>query len=471
MKQRIFTIFITLLLVLAIPVTLLCWGFLIPAQYGETFMGELKHKVRLLQDTPGKRIILVGGSSVAFGIDSALLEAHFPDYQVVNFGMYAALGTTVMLDLSEDLIHEGDIVILMPEQQEQTLSDWFDPAVMWQGVDGAWALLPSLTPSQRAMMLGQFPQFAAGKFALALQGGNLQPEGIYRRDSFNSHGDVVSSICARNIMPGGFDANTPILFSPAIVSEAFLARVNTYAEAISDKGATLWYGFCPMNASAVSGDVDTFYDSLQKELIFPILGDPSDSILEAGWFYDTNFHLNASGKTVYTRLLIRSIKAMLGDSSPTRIALPAMPDMTETDLWNGDDSQQEHFLFEASGDTVTIIGVTDSGKTQQSLTVPSTWNGMAVTAIAHGAFSACDDLHTITIQKNIRSIADGAFAGCHQLERIMMLSPHPSDCAIGLGLLDGTNANIFVSTDALSAYRTDYFWSVHAQRILPEEAL
>ena len=73
---------------------------------------------------------------MAFGVDSALMERELPGYTVVNFGMYAALGTTVMLDLSQDLVREGDIVILIPEQQEQTLSGFFDPAVMWQGADG-----------------------------------------------------------------------------------------------------------------------------------------------------------------------------------------------------------------------------------------------------------------------------------------------------------------------------------------------
>ena len=471
MKQKLLTTFITLVLVLIMPVTLLCWVFLIPSQYGDTFMGELKHKVQLLCETEGKRIILVGGSSVAFGIDSTLLEQHFPEYRVINFGMYAALGTTVMLDLSEPYIREGDIVILMPEQQAQTLSDYFDASVMWQGVDGACELLLSLTPEQQGMMLGYFPGFAAQKFAWGLRGDMLQPEGVYRRDSFNRHGDVVSEICSQNVMPGGFDTNTPIRFDPAIVTGEFIERVNAYAAAVTEKGAILWYGFCPMNASALEtgSDVDAFYDALQAQLTFPILGNPHNSILDAGWFYDTNFHLNASGKTVYTRNLIRSIKAMLLDSSPTQIAIPPIPELSESELWLGDDSHWEYFLFEETNGSVTIVGVTGSGAQQQSLTVPSTWNGMAVTSIATNAFSNCENLKTVTIQKNIRTIVDGAFSGCGALERIVMESTKPSDCTVGPGLLDGTNANIHVIPDVLSTYRTDYFWSVHAQHILPQE--
>ena len=35
--------------------------------------------------------------------------------------MYAGLGTKAVMDLSENYIHEGDIVILSPEQSEQTI--------------------------------------------------------------------------------------------------------------------------------------------------------------------------------------------------------------------------------------------------------------------------------------------------------------------------------------------------------------
>ena len=460
-----------MLLVLIIPVTLLCWGFFLPPQYGETFMGELKHKVQLLRETEGKRIILMGGSSVAFGIDSALLEQHFPDYRVVNFGMYAALGTTVMLDLSEPYIREGDIIILIPEQQAQTLSDYFDAAVMWQGVDGAYELLLSLTPEQQGMMLGHFPGFAAQKFAWLLRGNPPQPEGVYRRDSFNGYGDISCDLCSRNMMPGGFDTATPIRFDSSLVTAEFAERVNAYAVSVREKGASLWYAFCPMNAAAVvtDSDVDGFYTSLQERLSFPIIGNPHDSILEPGWFYDTNFHLNASGKIVYSRNLIRGMKAMLLDSSPTQISIPSVPEPAETALWQGDDSHREYFLLEEINGSIAVTGVTEAGTLQPSLTVPSIWNGRSVTAIAANAFSNCGQLQTLIIQKNIRSIADGAFSGCSALTRILVQALSPSGCNVGRGLLNGTDAKIYVSPDALSSYRTDYFWSVHAQNILPTE--
>lgn len=465
MKRK--TTIITLLL-LILPVTLLVWGFCLPVQYDDTFMGELKYKQALLEQAQGLRIVLVGGSGAAFGVDSALVEAAFPEYRVVNYGMYAALGTTVMLDLSEDLIREGDIVILMPEQESQTLSDFFDPAVMWQGVDGAYGLLTDLSRDRLTKMAGQFPYFAAQKMAYFLEGQPPQPQGVYSRASFNAYGDVSSPLCAQNIMADGFDSTTPIRFETDMVTEDFLERVNRYAKVLKDRGATVWYGFCPMNRLAMEegADVDGFYQDLQKKLIFPLLGDPNKSILDPEWFYDTNFHLNTSGKTVYTRILIRSIKAMLGDSSPTRIALPAKPPMAAAQLFYGTSEDAACFICEEQDGTAVITGLSDEGKARESLTVPAFWNNLPVISIAESAFSGGTKLRQVTLQENIQTIMDGAFASCPTLTDIILLASDPSACRVGQDLLSGSTAMIYVPKDALSDYRTNYFWSVYASRIL-----
>lgn len=468
MKKKTAIICVTIALLLSLPGTLLVWGFALPPQYGDTFLGELKHKVSLLKEVPGPRIVLVGGSGVAFGADSALMERELPDYSVVNFGMYAALGTTVMLDLSQPLIQEGDIVILIPEQQEQTLSGWFDPAVMWQGLDGAFELLCALPRDKLAQLAGAFPAFSGQKFAYWAQNQTPQPQGVYRRDSFNDKGDVDSPLCTRNEMPGGFDNGTPIRFDTDMVTDEFAQRVRDYAQAVKRQGAVLWYAPCPMNAAAVEGaeKMDRFYAALQEKLEIPLIGDPHDFILDAGWFYDTNFHPNSSGKIIYTKALIRAVKAMLGDSSPTNIPQPDMPEWG-WEAWAGDDGDGACFTYEERSGTLTVTGLTEEGMGRTALTVPSSWEGKPVAAIGPSAFSGAESLREITIQPNIGSISDGAFHGCNRLERIVMQSDRPSACRVGQGLLDGTASAIHVPREALSSYRTDYFWSIYGANIQP----
>lgn len=462
---------VTLLMLLSIPATLLIWGFGLPAQYEETYMGELKDKVELLKTTEGPRLVLLGGSGVAFGADSALLERELDGYHVVNCGMYAALGTTVMLDLSLPYIREGDIVILIPEQQAQTLSGWFDPAIMWQGLDGAYELRHLLSAEKRGRLLGAFPEFAGQKYSCYLHESPPDPQGVYRRCSFNERGDIVSPLCVQNVMPGGFDASTPILFEETMVEEAFIAQVREYARKLTEKGAALWYGYCPMNAPAVRGglsEADEFYMTLQNKLGIPLAGDPRDFILDAEWFYDTNFHPNRSGKTVYTRALIRAVKAMLGDSSPTEITVPAKPAFAETEILYGNDQDAVCFLYEERDGELAVVGLSADGFARRDLTVPTSWNGLPVTSIRAGAFEGAEALEQILIQQNIRAIADGAFTGCEALKRIVLRSDEPSACHVGQGLLDGVNAKVYVPEEALSKYRTDYFWSVYGTNLMPQ---
>ncbi len=73
-------------------------------------------KERLLKEAPSPRLVLVGGSGLAFGIDSPTLEQELGgEYSVVNMGLHAGLGLDFMLNEALDGLREGDVVVLSPE--------------------------------------------------------------------------------------------------------------------------------------------------------------------------------------------------------------------------------------------------------------------------------------------------------------------------------------------------------------------
>lgn len=455
----------------AVPLVLLVWGFGLPAQYGGTFLGELSAKRALLAAESQKpRIVIVGGSAAAFGVDSALLEAELPQYEVVNFGLYAALGTRVMLDLSINDLREGDIVIVMPEQQEQALSDYLGAEAMWQAADGDFSALSALHWRDVVPMLGSFAQFAGRKFGYFVSGG-LRLEGVYQKASFNAKGDVVSAECAANIMPNGWDASTPISFDTSMPDADFCAALNEYTAALAARGVTVWYHFPPMNAAAVEedSDVDAYAAALQQKLSCSLAGNPNACVMASGWFYDTNFHLNASGKTVFTRQLVRDCKAMLGDTSPTDIALPAEPEPAAaagSAAAQYDNTNADCFVYEAAGDGLRITGLTERGKASTVLVLPAEADGRAVTAIEAGALDGAA-ARSITVQANLTYLPDGAFGGCTALSRVIILQPDPAALRVGTALLDGApeSCRIAVPEESYTAYCLNYSWGVYAQRI------
>ena len=465
MKKMIWFRLILVLLLLALPLTFLAGAFVLPAQYEDTFLGELPAKVELLRDAPGKRLILVGGSAVAFGVDSALTEEELPAYTVVNFGLYAALGTRIMMDLVLPQLREGDIVILSPEQDPQPLSLRFGPESYWQAADGRPGLLLDAPVELWPALVAELPYFSMGKWKNLLTGELPRPSGVYRKDAFSEKGDVDDPRCARNIMAGGFDPGTPVRFDRAVISPEFIEYCNAFAAAAEEKGAQVWYRFPPMNSAAVEGNVDAYAQWLWEELDFPLIGDPKAAVLEPGWFYDTNFHLNTAGKVVNTRLLVRDVKAMLGDPSPTRIQLPAMPGMADTAPWQGDDSDAGYFTGEIMDGKAVLTGLTPEGASRTTLTVPSYWDGCPVEELGAEVFSGNPAVETVVLQPNIRRIEDGAFGGCSGLKTIRLISADPGRCMVGQGLLDGTAAELLVPPEALGAYRSHYTWAVYAAKI------
>lgn len=414
-----------LAVILAEQVFFLICGFGLPVQFGDTFMGELKSKYERLKETSGKRIVLVGGSGVAFDCDSALMDDFFPSYEIVNFGMYAGLGTKAVMDLSENYIHEGDIVILSPEQGEQTFSDYFNGEYMWQAADGAFGMLRDLKSENFDAMLGNFPRFALEKLNYVMKGQKPQTDSIYQKKSFNTYGDIELDTCRENILPNGYDVNQKVRFTEDVVQPEFMDYMNDWAKRLEKKGAVVWYRYCPVNKLSVE-DMDDLaaYDVfLRQKLDFPVIGNPENSRMEAEWFFDTNFHLNQPGKEVNTVQLIRDMKAMLGDDRAVTVELPEKPHRTwgdvsaETRIWTAKDSE--------------------------------TYQGE----------------ETIVIPENVTQIEDYAFSNCAGLKQIVLEQKDPSKCIVGQHLLDGTGAEILVPQMSVDSYKRNYFWSVYAGRI------
>lgn len=414
-----------LAVILAEQVFFLICGFGLPVQFGDTFMGELKSKYERLKETSGKRIVLVGGSGVAFDCDSALMDDFFPSYEIVNFGMYAGLGTKAVMDLSENYIHEGDIVILSPEQGEQTFSDYFNGEYMWQAADGAFGMLRDLKSENFDAMLGNFPRFALEKLNYVMKGQKPQTDSIYQKKSFNTYGDIELDTCRENILPNGYDVNQEVRFTEDVVQPEFMDYMNDWAKRLEKKGAVVWYRYCPVNKLSVE-DMDDLaaYDVfLRQKLDFPVIGNPENSLMEAEWFFDTNFHLNRPGKEVNTVQLIRDMKAMLGDDRAVTVELPEKPHRTrgevsaETRIWTAKDSE--------------------------------TYQGE----------------ETIVIPENVTQIEDYAFSNCAGLKQIVLEQKDPSKCIVGQHLLDGTGAEILVPQMSVDSYKRNYFWSVYAGRI------
>ncbi len=477
MKNVITRCLVILLAFLLAAGTLAAVGFLTPSQYGQTFLGELSDKYERLYSIEEPKIILIGGSSVAFGYNTELLEKHL-GMPVVNFGLYATLGTKIMLDLAADSFKEGDIVVLAPEMDAQTLSLYFNGEAMWQAADSDFSMLSHVKYDNYGSMLGTFWGYTKNKLRFAMTEAP-DPDGVYNEASFNQFGDIVYER-PYNIMTLDYDPGQIISLDPSILDGEFVDYVNDYIGKAKDKGASVYFTYSPINRLALDPNTTDdslweFYDHLSRTLDCEVITNIHDCIMDAGYFYDTNFHLNDSGVIVRTASLIKDLRRALGITTPVYIEIPPIPEKPEIDILDPDNPEAsldaDCFIYEEYGNGLAIIGVSEKGKTATELTVPAFYEGKQVMAIGEYAFREATSLKRLTINRNISYIYNKAFAGCVTLSTVRINSTGDDILVSNEHLMDETASSLqfSVSSENFTSFIGNYFWVPYASHFIVED--
>ena len=249
MKKTVIIVILAIIVLVAPFCAVASVAFALPCQYDKTFLAELSDKHSRLKSVKSEKIVLVGGSNLAFGIDSEKLEKYV-GIPVVNYGLYAAIGTKAMLDMSRSYISAGDTVVICPETNKQTYSLYFNAHSMWQAIDCDKTMLYDVGFSNFPKLLAGLPEFAAEKLGFIRKNKKPSPTGIYVKSSFNKYGDIkVQRDC--NIMPDGYDKSMPVSLAVDLLDSEFIDFLNSYALYCQSRGAKVYFGFPPINADSI----------------------------------------------------------------------------------------------------------------------------------------------------------------------------------------------------------------------------
>lgn len=476
--MKIFKIILATLLSLLIilsPVVFVCaYALSLPPVYSETFYGALDEKYDRLVELEGEKIVVVGGSSVAFGLDSELLE-RYTGMPVVNFGLYADLGTKMMLDLSLAGISEGDVVILAPELDAQTLSLYFNNDSALMALDDDFSMARHLKMDDILSCVGGAWRFAQAKRDRHLGNDEIALDAIYRSEYFNEYGDFALER-KENVMKTYYDSNNRVALDLDEYDSAldeFLSYVNKYVKKCERRGATVYFSFCPMNELGLSEGSDLLARSefrayLEENLDCEIISEIDDYILEAGYFFDTNFHLNDAGVTVRTIRLAKDLRIAAGimqgslDEEPEAPALPFF----DVNYDGEDDTVCAYYVFtELSDGSYGVSGLTDLGKAQSELILPLGYNGRKVTAVLENAFNGTTaERIVIAADSNIVIIHNGAFVGASTVKDLSVYKTNAGDIMPPVDFF-GVHPDFAVHVPVGSSYSDNYDWSNKAEYV------
>jgi hypothetical protein len=289
--------------------------------YRKGYLAALEEKIELAEMEGPPRILFVGGSSVAFGIDSDQFESS--QWRPVNLGLHASLGLDFCTTLVESHVRAGDLIVLMPEHSN--LLEKMHPQPKLQRsllrqcpraaryLNDPWPG-PKTFLDQRAI-----PEFACWvqtgieRLPANIRDSVLAPLGIisgpklhiYSRASFNhNNGDMVAHHDIANL---GKPHRRPLSVANRGKLLDSITRLNRCIDICRDKGASVVFAYPPMPEPqyAVSRDaMHEITETLQTHLRCPIVTQPETSAFALDDIFDSSGHLNMIGKRKHTRTLI-----------------------------------------------------------------------------------------------------------------------------------------------------------------------
>lgn len=442
--------------------------------YSKTYYAALVDKVHRLETLKNKKkIILIGGSNVAFGFESSLIEKEFPDYEVANFGLYAMLGTKIMMDLALDYVEDGDLVFVIPEINSQSTSLYFSAESTLKAVEDDMNIIWKLPKDNFDSVIGKYFDFVIER---AKQKEIIQPSGVYQRSNFNKYGDIEYNEVDENGIPYRSANRMALHYDPTMmvdfdykIDQSFFDYLNEYDSKIKSKKGSLFYSFSPLNEKSVQNknSIDNYYWSIRNKISCKTIGNPSEYIIDPHYFYDSNFHLNDAGASLRSYIFIQDIyRDILHEAKCPSFPIPTMPEYIDEDATTDDSETALFFEYVDYEDCLLISGVKSDHANDFDIILPSVANGKKVIGIAKEAFKKCTSLEKIVIPSSISILMDGCFGNSTSLKKVYIETHKPSDIIVSYTgeMTNGTGSDfrIFIHNDCYTDFAADYYWGAYS---------
>lgn len=278
----------------------------------EIFWAGTVMKNDRLRDTPGPRLVFVGGSNLAFSLDSAQVEAALP-YQAVNMGLDAQLGLDFLLREVSGPLRRGDVVVLSPEAQE--FLGWRRGQVfsLARVLEQRPASVAFLGPGGAATLLDQGFSFFHWVFVNARKGLDRQPiRGVYSAAAFEEHGDAVLHLDKH---PRGAKIPRTLeeVWRTGRVDRGALGSLERFAAGCRARGVRVFLSHPPLPAyyTEETPAIRAVEEAVYRRTTIPVLDRQADMFFPLEEFFDTEYHLLRAGRAERTRRLVARLAARL----------------------------------------------------------------------------------------------------------------------------------------------------------------
>ena len=285
------------------------WYIVTPerGELGNDYMAAMIDKHERADQIGSPKIVIAGGSNIAFNIDSERVQDEL-NMPVVNLGLNVGLGLNFILEELKDISSENDVVFLF--------------MTYFEDLDGLYALRKHTI--EHYSQARKYHQFNFNEELLIhkrdtrnhlwnklvslildserqTQHEVLGDESVYTRSHFNVFGDFEGH---HELEPR---ADLGQRFEFEYYFWEGIEPLNSFAQWAKKNNVTVYYIYPAYPKSEFRKNknvIKKFDNDLQQYLKMKILGNPETFLMDEKYFYDSVYHLNKDGREIRTDLFL-----------------------------------------------------------------------------------------------------------------------------------------------------------------------
>ena len=268
----------------------------------------------LIQNKNSRKIILVGASTLAFGIDTNLMS-QLTDRKCILLGNHAGFGHLFFLNMAEKNSQRGDIIVF---EFSNNTPDQCGAELLLTGIGKRYDMYFYFHPKIHSKIFAGLFTYITKNIYYKLQG-DYQPKG-YDLSMFDNNGNMIAnrlSYLNLNEMKadkshfGYFNAKE----AKANLSLEFLDLVNNIAKKCKAKGVEVYITFPPHCQEFVTSskeDAQEYDNYISNKLTYcKTISKSIDYHFSQKYIYDGSPHLTTEGAKYRTQKLYNDLKPYL----------------------------------------------------------------------------------------------------------------------------------------------------------------
>lgn len=272
------------------------------------FTAALVDKHAYAKSISSPKIVLIGGSNVAFGINSEILSRK-TNLPVVNMALLAPLGIRFILSDATNYINKGDIVIMSFEYDIATEGDIESQLSVVDFIPEDRAFVTDTSTSIESWKANLLHRLQApSKIENIFENPAVEDRySIYFRSAFSKQGDIKSHL-NNYVHEVHYDGG----IMKSFFHQQQVECLNSFINLFKKKGARVFFQYSTVAESFYKnseGAVANLDKKLKTHLNAPLLTSPEQSVYPDSLFFDTVFHLKGPARDVHTEKIANALKS------------------------------------------------------------------------------------------------------------------------------------------------------------------